>query len=129
MCLTAINGILCNTMDYMISFDKAGAPVMVGGDDFRREVEAMSERPFKSVPIFVPAVWGGHWIQRVLGVGKDQPNIGWAITGIMEAQSLQLESNGDVLSFPVQDLIFMNPTEYLGNKIFYFWGYTSVRCM
>ena len=110
-------------MDYMISFDKAGEPVMVGGADFRREVEAMAARPFKCVPYFIPAVWGGNWIQNVLGIGKDQPNLGWGIIGIIEAQSFNLESKGDVLTFPAQDLIFMNPTEFLGNKIFYFWGY------
>lgn len=114
---------LLNRMAYMVSFENKGAPVMVNGEAFRKEITYMSKRPFKCVPMFLPAVWGGDWIQTVIGAGKDQPNMGWGITGMIDIQSINLENHGQTITFPAQDMVAMKPTEFLGNKIFYFWGY------
>ncbi|MDR2156563.1 MAG: class I mannose-6-phosphate isomerase, partial [Clostridiales Family XIII bacterium] len=114
---------LLKRMDLFMCFDKEEQPFLLDGEVFRSEVRALTKRPFKCVPLFLPAVWGGDWMQKVLGVCKDQPNVGWGITGFLEIQSLNLGFRDGIIAFPAQDLVSLFPTECLGNKIFYFWGY------
>ncbi|TQI68930.1 class I mannose-6-phosphate isomerase [Clostridium sp. KNHs216] len=116
---------LLKAMDYMIDFTKEDKPVAVTGDDYRKAIEEITNRPFKPNPIFTKSIWGGQWLQKVLGAKPDWENVGWALTGILEIQSINLRCGENTLEVPCNDLLFYKPREILGNKIFYFWGYKS----
>ncbi len=109
--------------DFVMDCSRADAPVMLAGADFRQAILGLSRRPFQLVPLFMPAVWGGKWLQKITGAGKEQPNVGWAINGYLDAQSVKIECRNAVFEFPGNDLIQLAPREILGEKIFYFWGY------
>jgi len=115
---------LLKTMDYLIDCDRK-VPVMMTGGDLRKAVDTITRRPFKAEPIFIRSVWGGHWMQKVLGCGQDIESVGWGIIGIMDHQRINMQCGAHIVSFPCVDLINLRPREILGNKIFYFWGY---RC-
>lgn len=114
---------LLKSLDYMIDFVSADEPVMVTGDDYRKAIVNLTNRPFKPVPIFMKSIWGGSWMQKVLGVKPDWENVGWGLTGILELQTLKLDCGEHTMEIPCNDLIYYQPKEILGNKIFYFWGY------
>ncbi len=114
---------LLKTLDYMIDFVSTEEPVMVTGDGYRKAITDITNRPFKPVPIFMKSIWGGSWIQKVLGAKTDWENVGWGLTGILEFQSIKLGCGDNILEIPCNDLLFYKPKEILGNKIFYFWGY------
>ncbi len=116
---------LLKAMDYMIDFTKEDKPVAITGDDYRKAIEEITNRPFKPNPIFTKSIWGGQWLQKVLGAKPDWENVGWALTGILEIQSINLRCGENTLEVPCNDLLFYKPREILGNKIFYFWGYKS----
>lgn len=109
--------------DFVIDCNHMNAPVMLTGSDFRQAIQGLSHRPFQLVPLFMPAVWGGKWIQKIVGVGQELPNMGWAINGYLDAQSAKIQCQNTVFEFPGSDLIQLAPREILGEKIFYFWGY------
>ena len=112
-------------MDYMIDFNIQMEPVMISGDDYRKAITMMTKKPFEPVPIFTKAIWGGQWIQKVIGANLDDENVGWGITGILEFQSFKMQCGSNTIEIPCNDLIYYKPREILGNKIFYFWGYRN----
>lgn len=116
---------LIKVFDYMIDFTKESNPVIVTGDDYRKAITDVAKRPFKAIPVFWKSIWGGNWIQKVLGAKSDWENVGWGITGVLEFQSINLCCGENVIEVPCNDLVFYKPKEILGNKIFYFWGYRN----
>ena len=66
--------------DYVLNLDDADHPVMLRNSDVKTLIKHASSRPFQLVPQFTKAIWGGKWAQKVLGVCKDWPNVGWVLT-------------------------------------------------
>ena len=43
----------------------AGEPKMITGDLLRKGLDKTAHKPFRVVPFFDPAPWGGQWMERV----------------------------------------------------------------
>ena len=116
---------LLQVMDYYIDYSDEKEPVMLTKETLFEVVRSLSERPFQLVPIFMKAVWGGHWMQKVFGVHQNAQNLGWGLTGHMNIQYLTVRTKGKDMLINGEDLLFIEPKKMLGNSIFYLWGY---RC-
>ena len=104
-------------VDFLLDSNTAGDPKLVVGADVRAALTATARRPFRVVPFFDPAPWGGHWMQEVCGLPADKPNYGWCFDGVPEENSLLLRFDGVDVVIPSQDLVWQEPRNLLGDPV------------
>lgn len=102
-------------LDYFLDTTVSVAEAkLLPGDAFRQALDDAVGRPFRVVPYFDPGVWGGHWMQEVLGIGGDVPNYAWAFDCVPEENSLALDVDGVRVEMPATNLVLHKPLELLG---------------
>ena len=57
-----------------IDAQDADRPTALEAPTLAATAAALVRRPLRTRPVFNTTVWGGHWGQRQLGLGTDQPN-------------------------------------------------------
>ncbi|WP_337308932.1 hypothetical protein [Candidatus Aeolococcus gillhamiae] len=79
---------------------------------------ALVHQPFRTRPIFNTTPWGGHWGQRQLGVGTDQPNTAVGYELIAPESGVLIGDRADLtVEVPFQLLVSLCPTELLGEEV------------
>jgi len=79
---------------------------------------ALVHRPFRTRPVFNTTVWGGHWGQRQLGMGTDQPNTAVGYELIAPESGVLIGSQAELaVEVPFQLLVSLHPTELLGESV------------
>jgi mannose-6-phosphate isomerase class I len=91
---------------------------LADGNAVRRGLAEATKRPFRVVPFFDPAPWGGQWMKEVCDLDKSKPNYGWCFDCVPEENSLLL-GFGEVKDFEIAslDLVFSHPRELLGDPV------------
>jgi mannose-6-phosphate isomerase class I len=75
------------------------------------------------VPYFDPGVWGGHWMQTMLGLEPADRNYAWCFDCVPEENSLLLaDGSGRRVELPAMDLVLREPRGLLGAKTFARFG-------
>jgi hypothetical protein len=96
-------------------------PLLVSGDAVRRGLRAAASQPFRVVPFFDPAPWGGQWMREVcdlVPVSEGGPaNYGWCFDCVPEENSLLLGFGNERLELPALDLVLHLPVELLGSRV------------
>jgi mannose-6-phosphate isomerase class I len=92
-------------------------PKVVSGEAVRRGLEAAARRPFRLVPFFDPAPWGGTWMQEVCDLEPSGDNYGWCFDCVPEENSVQLGFGEHTIELPALDLVMHRPTELLGERV------------
>jgi mannose-6-phosphate isomerase class I len=105
-------------LDFLLDTNDRGNPKLVQGDSLRRGLATVCRRPFRLVPYFDPAVWGGHWMEEVCDLPKNQPNHGWCFDCVPEENSLLLRFGSRQVEIPAVDLVFLHPRELLGDAVY-----------
>lgn len=104
-------------IDFLLDTNDRENPKLIGGDLFRRSLEATIRRPFRVVPFFDPGPWGGEWMRRHFDLPKDPPNYAWCFDCVPEENSLLLAFGNVELEIPSLDLVFAHPWELLGEAV------------
>ncbi|AQP45379.1 class I mannose-6-phosphate isomerase [Tessaracoccus flavus] len=112
---------LYDSLDYLLD-TTTDEPKLITGDTFRSALDQAVTRPFRVVPYFDPGVWGGHWMQEVLGLDGDVPNYAWAFDCVPEENSLALDIDGVRVEMPSMNLVLRKPIELLGPGTFARFG-------
>jgi mannose-6-phosphate isomerase class I len=95
----------------------------ITGDAFRGSLAATARRPFRVVPYFDPGVWGGYWMQTVVGLEPTPRNYAWCFDCVPEENSLLLEDGSGLrVELPALDLVLRQPRELLGDLTFARFG-------
>lgn len=108
---------LYDRVDYWIDMNMEGTPKMIDGITFNKGLKKCVQRPFRVVPFFDPAPWGGQWMKEVCDLNPETPNYGWCFDCVPEENSLFLNIGGELFEMPSINLIFTHPTELLGESI------------
>lgn len=95
----------------------AGEPKMITGDLLRKGLDKTAHQPFRVVPFFDPAPWGGQWMKRVCDLNPDQPNYGWCFDCVPEENSLYFNINGERFEMPSNNLVFYKTRDLLGGPV------------
>ncbi len=104
-------------MDYLIDSNRDENLKMVTGEAFRAGLKVVSTRPFRMEPYFDPGVWGGKWMQNMLGVGQNEKNLAWCFDGVPEENAINLGYGDNVLQFPTTDVTLYCPRQLLGERV------------
>ena len=89
-------------------------PKLISRESFLAGMALTARRPFRVVPFFDPAPWGGQWMKEVCDLDRSAPNYGWCFDCVPEENSLLLEVEGVKVEFPSVDLVLTHSTELLG---------------
>ncbi len=92
-------------------------PLLVDGAAVRRGLEQAAQQPFRVVPFFDPAPWGGQWMREVCDLPDGPANYGWCFDCVPEENSLLLGFGTHVLELPSLDLVLYRPAELLGKRV------------
>lgn len=103
--------------DFWLDTHAAGCPKMIEGATLRAGLEKTARRPFRVVPFFDPAPWGGQWMKEVCDLDREQPNFGWCFDCVPEENSLYLKVADELFEVPANDLVFYKTRELLGGPV------------
>jgi mannose-6-phosphate isomerase class I len=103
--------------DYFLDTHAPNEPKMAAGDDVRRGLRHAVTRPFRVVPLFDPAPWGGQWMKEVCDLDRSAPNFGWCFDCVPEENSLMLRVGATDIELPSIDLVFDQPRRLLGEAV------------
>jgi mannose-6-phosphate isomerase class I len=104
-------------VDFLLDTHVSNAPRMITGVQLRAGLERAARRPFRVVPFFDPAPWGGQWMKQVCGLDPSIPNYGWCFDCVPEENSLLLGFGSERVEIPSIDLVFFQPRELLGDAV------------
>ncbi len=103
--------------DFFLDTHVKAEPKMAAGDAIRRGLRDASGRPFRVVPFFDPAPWGGQWMKEVCDFDRSTPNFGWGFDCVPEENSLVLRVGAVEIELPSIDLVFDQPRRLLGEAV------------
>lgn len=105
---------LFTRVDWWLDTNNAIEPKLISRASFLEGMAKAARRPFRVVPFFDPAPWGGQWMKEVCDLDRSTPNFGWCFDCVPEENSLLLEVDGVKVEFPSVDLVLTHSTELLG---------------
>ena len=92
-------------------------PKMIDQVSFMQGIEKTINRPFRVVPFFDPAPWGGQWMKEVCDLDRERTNFGWCFDCVPEENSLLLNVNGTMFEMPSMNLIQLKSRDLLGEPV------------
>ncbi|MBP9981461.1 MAG: class I mannose-6-phosphate isomerase, partial [Parabacteroides sp.] len=108
---------LFSKVDYWLDTHKAGEPLMIDSSTWKQGLEQTVRTPFRVVPFFDPAPWGGQWMKEVCDLDKEKDNYGWCFDCVPEENSLYFQVAGERFEMPANNLVFYKTRELLGGPV------------
>jgi mannose-6-phosphate isomerase class I len=103
--------------DFWLDSHRSDAPKLAEGKAVRRGLRHAVTRPFRVVPFFDPAPWGGQWMKEVCDLDRSAPNYGWCFDCVPEENSLVLGFGALRFELPSINLVFDQPLSLLGEDV------------
>ena len=108
---------LFDKVDFWLATHIATEPKMIDQTTFFKGIEETVHSPFRVVPFFDPAPWGGQWMKEVCDLDPEKENYGWCFDCVPEENSLYFEVNGVRFELPSVDLVLLKTRELLGEPV------------
>jgi mannose-6-phosphate isomerase class I len=103
--------------DFVLDTNNPAQPKLAEGEAVRQGLRLAVTRPFRVVPFFDPAPWGGQWMKEVCDLDQSAPNYGWCFDCVPEENSLLLGFGDARFEIPSLDLVFAQPRALLGEEV------------
>jgi mannose-6-phosphate isomerase class I len=103
--------------DFVLDTINPRNPKLAEGEAVREGLRQASSRPFRVVPFFDPAPWGGQWMRDKCELEEGPPNYGWCFDCVPEENSLLLGFGNTRFELPSIDLVFDQPRALLGEAV------------
>lgn len=113
---------LMEKWDYVLDTTINGEPKMVEGYVLLNALREVARRPFRVVPFFDPGPWGGQWLKEVCDLDPNEKNIAWGFDCVPEENSLLLRIGNTLFETPSINLVFYQPQQLLGKKVYDAFG-------
>ena len=104
-------------IDYWLDTHQGDIPKMIEGATFMEGIERTVRTPFRVVPFFDPAPWGGQWMKEVCDLDRERDNFGWCFDCVPEENSLLLNVSGTLFELPSVDLVLLTARDLLGEPV------------
>ena len=102
---------------YFLDTTRSREPALVSAATYFEGLRRASTRPFRVVPWFEPAPWGGRWMREVCDLPGDVDNFGWCFDCVPEENSLLLGFGTATFETASNDLVRRHPLELLGSHV------------
>lgn len=109
-------------IQFWIDSNRRDEPKMITDAQMRQGLERTAHKPFRVVPFFDPAPWGGQWMKEVCDLPREEQNYGWCFDCVPEENSLYLEADGVLFELPSQDVVLAHTRELLGQQVWHRFG-------
>jgi mannose-6-phosphate isomerase class I len=103
--------------DFVLDTHNPDEPKLAEGEAVRCGLRHAVTRPFRVVPFFDPAPWGGQWMKEVCDLDRGKPNYGWCFDCVPEENSLLLGFGNTRLEIPSINLVFVQSRALLGEAV------------
>lgn len=103
--------------DFLLDTNNPREPKLAEGEAVRAGLRHAVTRPFRVVPFFDPAPWGGQWMKEVCDLDRGAVNFGWCFDCVPEENSLLLSFGDTRVELPAIDLVFDQPRRLLGEAV------------
>lgn len=103
--------------DFLLDTNDPREPKLAEGEAVRAGLRHAVTRPFRVVPFFDPAPWGGQWMKAVCDLDRASVNFGWCFDCVPEENSLLLRFGDTRIELPSIDLVFDQPRRLLGEAV------------
>ncbi|MCP5536105.1 MAG: class I mannose-6-phosphate isomerase [Akkermansiaceae bacterium] len=113
---------LVGKCDYVLDTCRPNEPKMITAGDEARAYELALKRPFRVVPFFDPAPWGGQWMKRTCDLPDGPENYGWCFDGVPEENSIVFRFGEHFVELPSINLVLREPQRLLGEKVYARFG-------
>lgn len=108
---------LYDRVDYWIDTHIPDDPKMIDRETFMKGIDKTASGPFRVVPFFDPAPWGGQWMKEKCDLDPDRVNFGWCFDCVPEENSLYFDIDGVRFEMPSVNLILLRTREVLGEPV------------
>lgn len=109
-------------IQFWIDSNQRTQPKMITDAQMRQGLQRTAHSPFRVVPFFDPAPWGGQWMKEVCDLPREEQNYGWCFDCVPEENSLYLEADGTLFELPSQDVVLSHTRELLGQQVWHRFG-------
>jgi mannose-6-phosphate isomerase class I len=107
---------IAKQVDILVDGQRPDDITWIAGNDFRATLQTMSRSAFRARPWFEPGAWGGTWCkEHIPGLSPDVPNYAWSFELITPENGIILGSDGLLLEFSFDWLMYLHAKEVLGN--------------
>jgi mannose-6-phosphate isomerase class I len=105
-------------IDCWIDMQDSTRPASIEGDVLRRTAADLARKPFRTLPTFNVASWGGHWAQRVLGMNPTARNtaLGYELIA-PESGVLFGHDEERQVEIPFELIVAQCPADVLGDAV------------
>ena len=110
--------------DYWLDTVVPQQPKMTDGATMLAALDKMSRQPFRVVPFFDPAPWGGQWMKEVCDLDRSKENFGWCFDCVPEENSILITAvdttkgnQETTMEFPANDLVYYRTRQLLGGRV------------
>ncbi len=103
--------------DFVLDTNNPGEPKLADGEAVRAGLRQAVTQPFRVVPLFDPAPWGGQWMKEFCNLDTEAKNYGWCFDGVPEENSLLLLFGDARIEIPSINLVFDQPRALLGDAV------------
>ncbi len=107
---------LYDKVDYWLDTTKE-EPKLIDKKTFFAGIEKTARKPFRVVPFFDPAPWGGQWMKETCDLDRSVSNYGWCFDCVPEENSLLFDIGGELFEMPSVNLIYLKSRELLGDPV------------
>ena len=108
--------------DYLLDTTVPRDPKLVTGEALRAGLDQAVQQPFRVVPFFDPAPWGGQWMKQQFDLDPAVANFGWGFDCVPEENSLLLQFGQIRVEIPAQNLVYYRPRQLLGDTVYGLFG-------
>lgn len=109
-------------IQFWIDSNQRNQPKMITDAQMRQGLQRTAHSPFRVVPFFDPAPWGGQWMKEVCDLPREEQNYGWCFDCVPEENSLYLEADGTLFELPSQNVVLSHTRELLGQQVWHRFG-------
>lgn len=104
-------------VDFWLDTVVENEPKLIDKETFYAGMNKASTSPFRVMPFFDTAPWGGQWMKEVCDLDKDAINYGWCFDCVPEENSLLLKVDGVEFEMPSVNLVYVKSKELLGEPV------------
>ncbi len=104
-------------VDFWLDTNIPGDPKMIEAATLEHGLDLVVSGPFRVVPFFDPAPWGGQWMKEVCNLDREVSNYGWCFDCVPEENSLALTIGSIRFEMPANNLVFARSHQLLGGPV------------